>query len=112
MSISSGEQQSGVFNTSGGGSGGLRRAQRTIGDVMVNSITAIDEVVNSNDTFSVFNKPSTSFSNQPVQPLNNHDSRSIISSKSLSGELHCIGFLYLQIITTTLLMIAILQLNY
>ena len=85
MSISSGEQQSGVFNTSGGGSGGLRRAQRTIGDVMVNSITAIDEVVNSNDTFSVFNKPSTSFSNQPVQPLNNHDSRSIISSKSLSG---------------------------
>ncbi|RCK67102.1 Serine/threonine-protein kinase STE11 [Candida viswanathii] len=77
MSISSGEQQA-------SGAGG-RRVQRTIGDVMVNSITAIDEAVNSSDTLSVFSKPSTSFNNQVPQPLNNHDTRSIISSKSLAG---------------------------
>ncbi|KAL6452521.1 STE11 Serine/threonine-protein kinase STE11 [Candida maltosa Xu316] len=74
LSISSNEQQ------------GPRRVQRTIGDVMVNSITAIDEAVNSNDTLSVFSKPSTSFSNTPVpQPFNNVDARSIVSTKSLSG---------------------------
>lgn len=84
MSISSGEQQ--IGGTSGGGGGGNgRRIQRTIGDVMVNSINAIDEAVNSSDTLSVFSKPSTSFNTQIPQPLNNHDARSIISSKSLAG---------------------------
>lgn len=86
MSISSGEQQFGLSGTVAGGSGGGgRRVQRTIGDVMVNSITAIDEAVNSGDTLSMFSKPSTSFNSQVPQALNNHDTRSIISSKSVGG---------------------------
>ncbi|KAI5964791.1 STE11 [Candida pseudojiufengensis] len=85
MSISSNEY---------GVGGGLRKSNRTIGEVMMNNITSIDEAVTNNDTSSKFSKPS--LINQEIQENqespkfnhgkfpNNTDVRSIISSRSIS----------------------------
>ncbi|KAI3402366.2 STE11 [Candida oxycetoniae] len=54
LSISSAEQIT----------GGIRQGQKTVGDIVMNNITSIDEAVNSRDTLNMFNKPSTSFNNQ------------------------------------------------
>ncbi|KAI5954054.1 STE11 [Candida margitis] len=65
MSISSGDQSG--FGNSGIGLGGLRREHayhRTVGDIMVNNISAIDEAVVTSDTASMFSKPSSQFQNQ------------------------------------------------
>ncbi|KAK6457683.1 kinase-like domain-containing protein [Scheffersomyces xylosifermentans] len=57
---------------------------RTIGDVMVNNITAIDEAVNSNDNQSIFSKPPSVYSNTSGP----NDSRSFISVGSNGRSLH------------------------
>lgn len=65
MSISSGDQFG--FGNGGLGLGGLRRdhlPHRTVGDIMVNNISAIDEAVVTSDTSSMFSKPTNQFQNQ------------------------------------------------
>ncbi|EDK43085.1 hypothetical protein LELG_01263 [Lodderomyces elongisporus NRRL YB-4239] len=54
LSISSGGNAS-----SGIGIDPIRRGQRTVGDVMMSNVNAIDEAVNSLDTMSIFSKPSS-----------------------------------------------------
>ncbi|KAK6461760.1 kinase-like domain-containing protein [Scheffersomyces coipomensis] len=80
-SISSGDQL-----------GGGRRANsyigRTVGDVMVNNIREIDEVVNPNDNSSIFSKPPSVNSGGAVPNASpssnnyNNDAKSIISTTS------------------------------
>lgn len=113
MSISSGDQFG--FGHVGPGFGGLRRdhlPHRTVGDIMVNNISAIDEAVVTNDTSSMFNKPANHFQNQHQMsglgahvsstspPMNsqisrvtshNQDARSVISNASGSA-LHRISY--------------------
>lgn len=59
-----------------------RYQNRTIGDVMMNNITAIDEAVNSQDNASTFSKPPSIISG--MTGGGNSDDRSIHSNNSLS----------------------------
>ncbi|KAG5417199.1 STE11 [Candida metapsilosis] len=65
MSISSSDHQFG-FGHAGPGFVGSRREHipnRTVGDIMVNNISAIDEAVVSSDSASMFSKPTSQFQN-------------------------------------------------
>lgn len=112
MSISSGDQFG--FGNGGLGLGGLRRdhlPHRTVGDIMVNNISAIDEAVVTSDTSSMFSKPTNQFQNQHQvaglganasgsPPINsqisrvtsyNQDARSMLSNAS-GNALHRVSY--------------------
>lgn len=112
MSISSSDQFG--FGHGGLGLGGLRRdhlPHRTVGDIMVNNISAIDEAVVTSDTSSMFSKPTNQFQNQHQvsglganasgsPPMNsqisrvtsyNQDARSMLSNAS-GNALHRISY--------------------
>ncbi|KAI5949940.1 STE11 [Candida theae] len=111
LSISSGEQ-------SGFGLAGIRREQlphRTVGDIMVHNISAIDEAVVNSDTASMFSKPTSQVQNyrhySPVlggnnavgsPPMNSQlskvssyhqDAQSVVSNVSASA-LHRISYFH------------------
>ncbi|KAI5951534.1 STE11 [Candida jiufengensis] len=85
--------QRGVSISSGDQLGFGRKSNRTIGDVMMNNITSIDEAVANDDTSSMFSKPSQINHNNSnnASPqfnqgrfTNDNDAKSIISSRSIS----------------------------